>query len=74
MVILLSETSQTKAQPTKKLPSPIFNFFVFVFSKIVSHSAHIAIFMLEIKAQGAWHVFYQWLKRNHSNHHVFKVL
>ena len=52
-----------------------FQFLVyFVFSKIVPHSAHLAILMVEIKAQGAWHVFCWRLKRHHSNQYAFKVL
>ena len=74
VMILLSETSQTKEHPLKKLSS-VFNFFVnSVTPKIVPHSAHLVILMLEIKAQGALYVFYQWIKRHHSNHFVFKVL
>ena len=71
--VFLSEASQTKEHPQK---SYHFQFFLvyFVFTKIVSHSAHPMILMLEIKAQDAWHVCYQWIKRHHSNHFVFKVL
>ena len=52
-----------------------FSFFVnFMFSKIVTYFAHLAILMIEINPQGVLHVFYRWAKRHHSNHFVFKVL